>query len=137
MIDFKIIIPDIAGFVARLKKMTAVQNAAMERAIDYFLLSVLRDSKDKPPRVPVDTGFLQSTGYTEPAKIEGKHILASIGYSANYAVYVHDNLNGRIKHYKRPGSGAKFLSTHLDARRPELTINLEKAMGEGAKELFH
>jgi hypothetical protein len=114
----------------------------MIEAINRFLLSVLRDSKEKPPCVPVDTGALMSSGYVEPAVLEQGHIInAAIGYggidnTVDYAVYVHDNLNGRIKHYKRPGSGPKFLSTHLDSRTPELNANLQKAGGEGIKSLF-
>jgi len=120
---------------AKMQRLPESQRRAMTRALDTFLLSVLRDSKEKPPRVPVDTGFLQGTGYTEPAKIEGPNVEAAIGYHANYAWYLHENMAGRFKNYKRPGSGPKFLITHFDARRREVKVNLEDALGEGAKEL--
>lgn len=140
MLDFKILIPDLNSITGRLKKLAEVQKKGMVRTINVWLLSVLRDSKEKPPRVPVDTGALETSGYTEPAKIDGATINAGIGYGGisgvDYAVIVHDNLSGRIKNYKRPGSGAKFLSTHVDARKPELASALEGDLGAGAKELF-
>ena len=122
MLEIRFIAEGLKDFHKRLSSLSEVQRAHMSQAVDRFLLSVLRDSKEKPPRVPVDTGALMSSGFTEPSKISGKTIHAAIGYGGtggiDYAVYVHDNMNGRIKHYKRPGSGPKFLSTHLDQRQP-------------------
>lgn len=140
MLEFKIVMDDVKRVVTKLGKLPQAQADRLMQATDKFLLSVLRDSKTKPPRVPVDTGALQSSGFTEPCKREGKTITASIGYGGiggvDYAVFVHDNANGRIKNYKRPGSGPFFLSTHLDARKPELNENLEHALGDGSKDLF-
>ncbi len=144
MLDFKIVLPDLKALSARLGKLSDSQRKAMMRVVNIYDLNVLRDSKTKPPRVPVDTGALQSTGHTEPAKIEGSLILAHVSYggiaddgtTVDYAVIVHDNMNGRIKNYKRPGSGPKFLETHIHARRPQLNRDLEAALGEGAEGLF-
>lgn len=140
MLEVKFVAENLAKIQKQLAKLSEDQRRDMSTALDRFLLTVLRDSKEKPPRVPVDTGALMSSGFTEPSKVDGKTIRAAIGYGGtggvDYAVYVHDNANGRIKHYRRPGSGPKFLSTHLETRQPELRAALEKALGDAAKGLF-
>jgi hypothetical protein len=140
VLEMRFVAENLKGFYGAMSRLPAAQRETMAGIINRFLLTVMRDSKEKPPRVPVETGALQSSGFTEPAKIEGKKVQASIGYGGtggvDYAVYVHDNLSGRIKNYKRPGSGPKFLSTHLDARQPELRGDLEKGLGDAWKGLF-
>ncbi len=140
MLTFRMIVPDVVGVVARLGKLPGYQRNRMMNRINRFLLSVLRDSKELPPRVPVDTGALQSSGFTEPCELDGGTITASIGYGGadsgvDYAVYVHENLNPAVR-WNRPGSGPKFLSTHLDARTPELQAGLQQDLADGALDLF-
>ncbi len=138
--------PDLPGILSRLVQLPEAMRREVRISLNEELLQVLADSKRKPPRVPVDTGALQSTGYVEPAKIEGAKVSSSIGYggvasfpfnkTVDYAQIVHDNLNGRIKNYKRPGSGPKFLETHLNAHKPIMTEKFEKALGKGSRSLF-
>lgn len=140
MIDLKITFVNVAQVLQKLSKLPGKQAERMTRTLDRWTLSVLRDSKTKPPRVPVDTGALQSSGVTEPAQFDGKTLRGAITYGGigdvDYAVYVHDNASGRIKNYHRPGSGPLFVSTHWDARKPELQANFEKDLGDAAKDLF-
>lgn len=127
----------LAEVQRKLGQLRAQQDHDAMQQIDIAMLEVLRDSKTKPPRVPVDTGALQSTGFTEPSKLDGTKIVATIGYGGvattgeyvDYAVYVHDNLNGRIQNYKRPGSGPKFLEAHLNNKQRRLKDRIEFALG--------
>lgn len=143
-IDFNISIKNLHGAINKLAKLPEQMRLETEKTINIFLLDVLKDSKEKSPRVPLDTGALQSSGFVEPCKIDGGRIKATIGYggvsstgkNVDYAVIVHDNLGDRIKNFKRPGSGPKFLKTHLDRRRPELNQKIGKALGTAAESLF-
>lgn len=125
---------NVAAVSRKVQALPPQQGREIMTVLNTDLLDVLRDSKTKPPRVPVDTGALQSSGFTEPAKQEGLKIVAAIGYGGvgnvdDYASIVHDNLSGRIKNYKRPGSGPKFLEIPLMARQKERTESLEHALG--------
>jgi hypothetical protein len=53
---------------------------------------------------PVDTGNLRAGAFTR-AKGEGFNTQVTVGYTANYAVYVHENLTNR----HNPPTQAKFL----------------------------
>lgn len=57
-------------------------------------------------RVPVDTGNLKNSGYTRKA---GK-LAVEVGFTAFYAVYVHENLDAR-----HPVGEAKFLQNAVSA----------------------
>lgn len=48
-----------------------------------------------------------------------KKALVIIGFSANYAVWVHELVEGDIN-WNRPGSGAKFLEAHLKMNEKEI-----------------
>src|SRR5215813_8983984 len=95
------VLEDLRALPERAKKNLRI-------AMDRILLNVLRDSKTEPPRVPVDTGALQSTGHVEPATIHERIISGAVVYGGfagppynievDYAVTVHENMNA---HYHR------------------------------------
>lgn len=109
-------------------------NREFAAELDRVMLDVLRDSKTVAPRVPVDTGALQSTGHTEPSKIVNGKITADLSYGGfagapfnnevDYAVYVHENMNA---HFKRPGAGPKFVEAHFSSRADEIVTRLMNA----------
>lgn len=145
---------NVAETTRKLRQLCGQQNRDLMQEVDITMLNVLRDSKTKPPRVPVDTGALQSTGFTEPAKLDKGKIVAAVGYGGiasrnvsagststvlqklvDYAVYVHENLSGRIKNYKRPGSGAKFVETHWKQRLAKFRADGETVIGKSWRKL--
>lgn len=60
-----------------------------------------------------------ATSYSMPG-VDGPFVV--LGFSAFYAVYVHELL----KKYKRPGSGAKFLENAIDRNKAEILEVIRK-----------
>jgi len=65
------------------------------------------------PLTPKDTGNLRQSAYTK-MRVEGSRIIGEIGYTANYAVYVHEI----AKRYKV--GDWKYLETALKMSKDEL-----------------
>lgn len=118
----------------------------------------VRRSMDKvPPKIPIDQGNLRASwfivtsrgggnqykgrkpkgkvGQEHPgvvsaaeSSIVGRMPVVAMGFSANYAIYVHENLNanfagkqtGKKKDSRRPGAGPRFFSAALDRNRKEI-----------------
>jgi hypothetical protein len=63
------------------------------------------DTEKTPPLTPVDTGNLRSSWTTRFFRRNKKSVVI-FGYSANYALYVHEMI-GPVN-WSRPNSGAKW-----------------------------
>lgn len=86
----------------------------MKDALWQTLADVLTVSKRL---CPFETGALRGSGHVpEPHVAEGM-ILADIGYSQNYAWWVHE----LIGNYHKPPTQAKYLEVPLMAALPRLT----------------
>lgn len=78
---------------------------------------VIRRSMDTvPPKIPVDTGNLRGSYYTNTFYTHRGPAI-ELGFSANYALYVHEMMGAR---FKRPGAGAKFLEEALKRNANEI-----------------
>ena len=64
--------------------------------------------------VPVDKGVLHDSGYVL-VEGEGYDTIVDVGYTAHYAIYVHENLN--VHH---PNGQAKYLEQPANERRAEI-----------------
>ena len=60
----------------------------------------------------------------EKAKITGKAPKVTLGYTANYAAAVHENVEA--KNWNRPGSGAKFLENAISRNKKEILASVAK-----------
>ena len=70
---------------------------------------------------PVEDGFLRGSGYvTDPVIMADGTILISVGYSSEYAVYVHEI----VTNYHKPPTMAKFLELPLIYRRDRILRNI-------------
>jgi len=79
---------------------------AVSIALQRPLWEILGISKQQ---CPVKTGYMRGSGYvTEPVVAYGQ-ILVTIGYSAGYSWWVHENLEA----YHHPPTKAKFLEEPL------------------------
>ncbi len=116
--------------VTRLDVLPLHLGAGARKVCKAICEQVLEDSKTIPPMVPVDTGDLESTGRVEKstggwAVVYGGE---SNGQFVDYANQVHDDL--RPRHYKKPGSGPKFVEYHYLRRTsvsgPEFDENLSR-----------
>lgn len=110
-----------------LKKLNREVNAINGRTLSGFISAVIlirRDMDKTPPLIPLDTGNLRSSWFTDP-KMIGKEPFIRFGFTAFYAWYVHEKLGAS---FQRPGAGAKFLEAALKR-------NHKKILDEIAKEV--
>lgn len=99
---------------AKVEGIESAQKAISEALKDIQigseeLLTVILQgiSLHTAPYVPIDTSFLINSEYRNPAKVTGNGtVTASIGYAAEYAVYVHE---GPQKNWQRAGASNRFL----------------------------
>ncbi len=79
------------------------------------------------PITPVDTGFLLSTGHVDLPVVSDDTITVTLGYNAEYALTVHENLNPNVR-WSRPGSGPLYLSTPAQEMESELPGRMADAV---------
>jgi len=78
-------------------------------------------------KTPVDTGYLKSATFTQLMRVSGKGIKGSVFNTANYSLYVHEDL-----HAKHTVGDAKFLEKATNEVRPKasqvLGVYVKKAL---------
>ncbi|MEU9557977.1 hypothetical protein [Streptomyces fumanus] len=72
-------------------------------------------------RVPLDEGYLQSTG---TADVDPAVLRAAVSYDGPYAVRQHEELRWR----HAPGREAKYLENSLNASRPQVAALIAAAL---------
>lgn len=87
-----------------LLKMKAKSVPGMLEAAAF----IRRDMEKVPPLIPVDSGNLRASWFTTPLR-NG----VVMGFTAGYAVIVHEFDMSRDINWSRPGSGPKFLESAL------------------------
>lgn len=113
----------MGGINTHLKKMHFASMRGMLKAAAF----IRRDMEKVEPKIPVDTGNLRSSWFVTPVKnIHGNHGVI-MGFSANYAVYVHEAVEatfgvagGGRMNWNRPGSGPKFLESAIKRNTHEI-----------------
>lgn len=73
---------------------------------------------------PIDTGYLRSTGFIEITG-SGFNSRGYVGYSAEYAMIVHEALHFS---FKTPGTGAKYLERAIKRHERHIVPNIAKVM---------
>jgi len=97
------------------KEILAIKGRSMAGLIEAAIL--IRRGMDKTsPMIPVDTGNLRDSWFTNPIR-EGDKFGLLIGFSANYAVFVHEAVDAN---FQRPGAGAKFFEASLKRNKDEV-----------------
>jgi hypothetical protein len=93
----------VARSLYRIKKeMPAIMGRGLYRAGNRIM------TLSKENYVPIDTGFLKSTGVVDLPRLTAGGMEVQLKYSANYAVYVHERLN--VAH---PHGQAKYLEAAM------------------------
>lgn len=95
---------------------------------------LIRNDMDKtPPVIPVRFGNLRSSWFTTPVRT-GVGIGLTIGFSANYATYVHERVEGApwgegvvgSINWNRPNSGPKFFEAALNRNHQVILETIRK-----------
>lgn len=111
----------VTGVGAVVKRLATAKNdcaKGMERGLVKAALLVQRESQKI---VPVDTGALKNSAFTRKVG-SGFSTDAIVGYTQNYAIFVHENLEA--KH--APGKTAQFLLKPMLALRSQLIAIIRK-----------
>lgn len=117
MLAAKIKIDPTSGILL-LKKKTPYVALVVQDALNEYGKNVYDASQEL---VPVDTGFLQESGYLDvQSNANGDLPTIQIGYTAPYALYIHENLE--LNHPN--GGTAKYLETPMDMMLPDLQKNV-------------
>jgi hypothetical protein len=86
---------------------------------------IRRDMEVNQPYIPIDKGNLIATWQASPLTEGTKHGVR-MGFSANYALWVHEML-GDVK-WSRPGSGPKFLQKAIERNHEQILSILAEKM---------
>jgi hypothetical protein len=107
----------LENVVANLnKEIKAIEGRSMKGLIRAAVI-VQRSAEETPPLVPVgETGVLHNSWFTSPGYI-GSNPFLTMGYSANYAVYVHEMVGA---HFQLPGAGAKWFQASFRRNKEEI-----------------
>ena len=99
----------------KLNKNAGRYAKAVEMGLKVAGLYVQQESQKL---VPVDTGILRSSAFTraEPEKGGGFDTEIRVGYTAEYAIYVHEILTS----YHAPPTTARFLAKVYEERRADI-----------------
>ncbi len=120
------IIDGIPALRARLVAIKAKKIAALAAALVEAGKYLLRESM---ALVPVDIGNLKATGYVRLAySIFTRMPIVYVGYSASYAIYVHENMDALHGHafntaYARQIAAYAALSKREKRRRGDAATN--------------
>ena len=96
------------------REIAMIKGRSMAGLIEGAMI-IRRDMDRTPPMIPLDTGNLRASWFTESFYVTGDPGL-KIGFSANYATFVHemlDNSGTKKINWSRPGSGPKFFQAAL------------------------
>jgi hypothetical protein len=111
------------------REIGAIVGRTMGGLIDAAII-IRRATETEEPKVPVDTGNLRHSWFTS-SFYDGQNPGLFLGFSANYALWVHENVGADFtsprKHRKtgkmytpRQGSGAKFLEAKINTHHDDI-----------------
>ena len=81
---------------------------------------VRKDMSRHQPYIPRDSGALEESWFARPFNLVKTHPVVEAGFDKPYAVYVHENMNTKVK-WTRQGSGPKFLELALKRNTEEIS----------------
>jgi len=116
----------VANLNREIGKMRKGSIIGLASAVEY----IHADTEKTPPLTPVDTGNLRSSWSTRLFR-RAKRSFIMFGYTANYALYVHEFL-GPVK-WSRPHSGAKWLQYAIYRNLPVIKHIIRRSARIGRK----
>lgn len=91
-----------------------VDNITAVKAIRALKSATYIIRTESATMTPIDTSTLINSQY-DTVEINGMLITGKIGYSSNYALYVH-NASGKLKGKPRPSGRGNFWSPHAEPK---------------------
>lgn len=134
-------IKGVREVLAEIKRQEKRMAAGAERGLKIAGLKLQRESQRM---VPVDFGILKNSAFTR-ATGKGLKTQVNIGYTAHYALYVHENveMKGKGMPRRKPSKGrywdpqgrgsAKFLEEPFRRLTPDIIQIVRKHAGVSGK----
>ena len=135
-----IILKGVRQFMTDLNaEVNKIEGTTMKGLIEAAIL-VQRSMDKDSPTVPVDTRNLQASFFITTSRgqkvvgndsgsavklIKGTKPIVAIGFAANYAVIVHEDMETK-KNWNRPGSGPKFMEAALERNKIKILETIAK-----------
>jgi len=110
----------VSKVLQNLKKAKFGLGRELEKGLTLAGLFLQRKSQDV---VPIDTGALRNSAFTRKSG-EGLSTEIRVGYTQNYAIFVHEDLEAR----HAPGKIAKYLERPARENKDEIRRIISKAM---------
>lgn len=101
------------------------------RSAAYFILN---DTERTSPTTPVDLGNLRASRFVSTISDikTRKQSAVLFGFSANYAYFVHENMNPDVQ-WSKAGSGPKFLEASLKRNTFKALLIIRGKMSSSGK----
>ena len=98
----------VKGVSKAVKNLDAIINTITGRKIVRSLQSaMIIGSSQSALYTPIDTSYLLNSQFREIV-VNGTRFTGRVGYTANYAAYVHDPAN--VQNFRRPTAEKEFLT---------------------------
>jgi hypothetical protein len=110
---------DTRGVIGALEDVAKTEARASEIALRRTALWVI--ARSQRVHVPVDTGYLRSTGYTDKPQSDLAGWSVQLGFWSEYAIYVHEDLDANHPN----GGSAKYLTLAMDEAKNEQILERE------------
>lgn len=94
-------------------KMKDLSKRAQQSVVDGVEEFERVEMKEMQRRVPKDTGELHDSGYIDKPEIQGNNIVGGMGFTAEHAIFVHEDLEAI-----HPNGEAKFMESVLNESEP-------------------
>jgi hypothetical protein len=127
---------NIKGFDKVLRNLSReiqqIKGNSMQGLIESAAL-IRRDMDKTPPVIPVDTNHLRGSYYSQPI-YSGRRMGVIMGFTANYAMIVHERVEGAkwgsgvvgVVRWSRPGSGPKFFEASIKRNKGNILAIIAK-----------
>lgn len=102
-----------------------IDDVAKRKAVRAVNIAILIGGTRAAYYTPIDTSFLLNSQYRE-VSVKGTLVTGRVGYSANYAVYVHDP-NIPMK-FKRPSAKKEFLYKGFEDEMTTIDAKIKEEM---------
>lgn len=97
---------EIEGAAELGRKLTGTLDETTERAMAGLLAGGLVIQGESQRRVPVEYGNLRGSAYTRRAMDDPRAV--EVGYTAAYAIFVHENMEQKLKGEPRPSGLGEY-----------------------------
>ena len=114
-------ITGVDSVIRKMRKSKKMTGKALEAGLKRGGLYVQRESQKV---VPIDLGNLKNSAFTRAFR-SGLRTVVVVGYTAFYAVYVHEDLKAR----HRPGKRNKYLEHPIREKRDRILKIIAQGRG--------